>query len=150
MTSDSSHQEEYIAKRKEPGVSWRQDEVYVLPENRLGIVSFALVCTMFLGALDQVSQELRFYWGGSDRGDWKTIVSIALPIIVAHLQGGNKYSWVGRYADSSVSYCWFNTRWASAYMLAAGAFGPFYGKLSNMFGGFFIDDTCRRRSLPAH
>lgn len=56
-TSNSSHQEEHATTRKEPGTSWRQDEVHVLPENRLGIVSFALVCTMFLGALDQVSQD---------------------------------------------------------------------------------------------
>ncbi|KAF9218222.1 MFS general substrate transporter, partial [Gyrodon lividus] len=47
----------------------------------------------------------------------KTIVATALPTIVANLGGGNNYSWVG-----------------SAYMLAAGAFGPLYGKLSNMFG----------------
>ncbi|KAH7913996.1 major facilitator superfamily domain-containing protein [Hygrophoropsis aurantiaca] len=47
----------------------------------------------------------------------QTIVATALPTIVAHLGGGGNYSWVG-----------------SAYMLAAGAFGPLYGKLSNMFG----------------
>ncbi|KIM59170.1 hypothetical protein SCLCIDRAFT_1217953 [Scleroderma citrinum Foug A] len=47
----------------------------------------------------------------------QTIVATALPTIVSQLGGGNKYSWVG-----------------SAYMLAAGAFGPMYGKLSNMFG----------------
>ncbi|KAF8843668.1 MFS general substrate transporter [Paxillus ammoniavirescens] len=47
----------------------------------------------------------------------QTIVATALPTIVANVGGGNSYSWVG-----------------SAYMLAAGAFGPLYGKLSNMFG----------------
>ncbi|KIJ68901.1 hypothetical protein HYDPIDRAFT_79646 [Hydnomerulius pinastri MD-312] len=47
----------------------------------------------------------------------QTIVATALPTIVADLGGGSNYSWVG-----------------SAYMLAAGAFGPLYGKLSNMFG----------------
>ncbi|KAH7889336.1 major facilitator superfamily domain-containing protein [Phlebopus sp. FC_14] len=47
----------------------------------------------------------------------QTIVATALPTIVAKLGGGNSYSWVG-----------------SAYMLAAGAFGPLYGKVSNMFG----------------
>ncbi|KAL4068097.1 MFS general substrate transporter [Scleroderma citrinum] len=47
----------------------------------------------------------------------QTIVATALPTIVAQLGGGNKYNWVG-----------------SAYMLAAGSFGPMYGKLSNMFG----------------
>ncbi|KAI6005455.1 major facilitator superfamily domain-containing protein [Pisolithus albus] len=47
----------------------------------------------------------------------QTIVATALPTIVSQLGGGNQYSWVG-----------------SAYMLSAGAFGPLYGKLSNMFG----------------
>ncbi|KAF8843667.1 MFS general substrate transporter [Paxillus ammoniavirescens] len=47
----------------------------------------------------------------------QTIVATALPTIVADVGGGNNYSWVG-----------------SAYLLAAGAFGPLYGKLSNMFG----------------
>lgn len=59
MSAKSSHQEEHISKPKEPGVSWKQNEEHVLPKNRLGIVSFALVCTMFLGALDHVSQRLR-------------------------------------------------------------------------------------------
>jgi hypothetical protein len=54
MPSKSSHQELAI-KPKEPGLSWKQNEEHVLPENRLGIVGFALVCTMFLGVLDQVS-----------------------------------------------------------------------------------------------
>ncbi|KIJ16139.1 hypothetical protein PAXINDRAFT_113909 [Paxillus involutus ATCC 200175] len=47
----------------------------------------------------------------------QTIIATALPTIVANIGGGNSYSWVG-----------------SAYMLAGGAFGPLYGKLSNMFG----------------
>ncbi|KIJ16695.1 hypothetical protein PAXINDRAFT_168194, partial [Paxillus involutus ATCC 200175] len=47
----------------------------------------------------------------------QTIVATALPTIVADVGGGSSYSWVG-----------------SAYLLAAGAFGPLYGKLSNMFG----------------
>ena len=59
MASESPNQEKHVAERKDPGVSCRQDEEQVLPENRLGIVSFALVLTMFLGVLDQVSQSLR-------------------------------------------------------------------------------------------
>ncbi|KIJ07370.1 hypothetical protein PAXINDRAFT_102988 [Paxillus involutus ATCC 200175] len=86
-------------EKAEPGASWNQKEEHVLPKNRLGIVLFALMCTTFLAALDQM------------------IVAVALPTIVADVGGGNSYSWVG-----------------SAYMLAAGAFGPLYGKLSNMFG----------------
>ncbi|KAG6370062.1 MFS general substrate transporter [Boletus reticuloceps] len=89
---------ELAAKQEEPGVPNRPDEE-ALSKNRLGIVGFALVCTMFLGAIDY------------------TIVATALPTIVAHLQGGNSYSWVG-----------------SAYLLSAGAFAPLYGKLSSVFG----------------
>ncbi|KAG8217929.1 MFS general substrate transporter [Butyriboletus roseoflavus] len=87
------------AEKAQPGASWKDKEEHVLPKNRLSIVFFGLMCTMFLAALDQ------------------TIIATALPTIVAQLGGGNSYSWVG-----------------SAYMLAAGAFGPLYGKLSNMFG----------------
>ncbi|KIJ16698.1 hypothetical protein PAXINDRAFT_112681 [Paxillus involutus ATCC 200175] len=92
-------QKEKVRDKAEPGASWNQKEEHVLPKNRLGIVLFALMCTTFLAALDQM------------------IVAVALPTIVADVGGGNSYSWVG-----------------SAYMLAAGAFGPLYGKLSNMFG----------------
>ncbi|KIJ16713.1 hypothetical protein PAXINDRAFT_27707, partial [Paxillus involutus ATCC 200175] len=63
--------------KAEPGASWNQKEVQVLPENRLGIVLFALMCAMFLAALDQ------------------TIVATALPTIAANIGGGNSYSWVG-------------------------------------------------------
>lgn len=56
MPSSSSHQEEHSLEQKGPGSSWKQNEEHVLPKNRLGIVSFALVCTMFLGTVDQVSQ----------------------------------------------------------------------------------------------
>ncbi|KAG9318910.1 major facilitator superfamily domain-containing protein [Chiua virens] len=87
------------AEKVQPGAAWKDKEEHVLPKNRLGIVFFGLMCSIFLAALDQ------------------TIVATALPTIVAKLGGGNNYSWVG-----------------SAYMLSAGAFGPLYGKLSNMFG----------------
>lgn len=94
MASKSSNQEEH-AEKQEPGISWKQNEEHVIPENRLGIVSFALMCTMFLGALDHVScKPCRF--GFCPTIDCKTIVAIALPTIVAHLQGGSKYSWVGK------------------------------------------------------
>ncbi|KIK40350.1 hypothetical protein CY34DRAFT_13769 [Suillus luteus UH-Slu-Lm8-n1] len=52
-------------------------EEHVIPKNRMGIVSFGLMCTTFLVALDQ------------------TIVTTALPTIVAELGGGKNYSWVG-------------------------------------------------------
>ncbi|KAH7929620.1 MFS general substrate transporter [Leucogyrophana mollusca] len=86
-------------EKAKPGESWKKNEEHVLPKNRLGIVLFGLMCSMFLAALDQ------------------TIVATALPTVVAHLGGGNNYSWVG-----------------SAYMLTAGAFGPLYGKLSDIIG----------------
>ncbi|KAJ7031126.1 MFS amino acid permease [Mycena alexandri] len=47
----------------------------------------------------------------------QTIVAIALPTIVADLGGGKNYSWVG-----------------SAYLIAAAALSPAYGKLSDVFG----------------
>ncbi|KAH0826973.1 MFS general substrate transporter [Lanmaoa asiatica] len=105
MTSTTMENDVAPVEKAQPGASWQDKEEHVLPKNRLGIVFFGLMCTMFLAALDQ------------------TIVATALPTIVAKLGGGNSYSWVG-----------------SAYMLAAGAFGPMYGKLSNMFG--------RRRNDP--
>ncbi|CCM02092.1 uncharacterized protein FIBRA_04169 [Fibroporia radiculosa] len=56
--------------------SWR-NEKQVLPENRLGIVFFGLMASVFLSALDQ------------------TIVSTALPTIVEKIGGGKDYGWVG-------------------------------------------------------
>ncbi|KAI0306339.1 MFS amino acid permease [Multifurca ochricompacta] len=47
----------------------------------------------------------------------QTIVATALPTIVEHLGGGKNYSWVG-----------------SAYLLAAAALSPLYGKLSDLVG----------------
>ncbi|KAH9066301.1 MFS general substrate transporter [Lactarius vividus] len=47
----------------------------------------------------------------------QTIVATALPTIVEHLGGGKNYSWVG-----------------SAYLLAASALSPLYGKLSDLIG----------------
>lgn len=47
----------------------------------------------------------------------QTIVATALPTIVAQLGGGSNYSWVG-----------------SAYLLAAAALSPLYGKLSDITG----------------
>lgn len=47
----------------------------------------------------------------------QTIVATALPTIVAKLGGGGEYSWVG-----------------TAYMLAAAALSPLYGKLSDLVG----------------
>lgn len=62
---------------KKPSVSWNKAEEQVIPKNRMGIVFFGLMCTIFLVALDQ------------------TIVATALPTIVAELGGGKNYSWVG-------------------------------------------------------
>lgn len=47
----------------------------------------------------------------------QTIVATALPTIVEHLGEGKNYSWVG-----------------SAYLLAASALSPLYGKLSDLIG----------------
>ncbi|KAG1765813.1 MFS general substrate transporter [Suillus occidentalis] len=74
-------------------------EEHVILQNRMGIVFFSLMCTTFLVALDQ------------------TIVTTALPTIVAELGGGKNYSWVG-----------------SAYMLVGASLSPLYGKLSDILG----------------
>ncbi|PCH38195.1 MFS amino acid permease [Wolfiporia cocos MD-104 SS10] len=68
------------AQPEKPGKeqkSWRANEEQVLPENRLGIVFFGLMASVFLSALDQ------------------TIVSTALPTIVEKIGGGKDYGWVG-------------------------------------------------------
>ncbi|KAI6028637.1 major facilitator superfamily domain-containing protein [Pisolithus orientalis] len=72
-----SAKNEISKSTKEAGTSWKQNEEHVLPKNRLGIVFFGLMCSVFLAALDQ------------------TIVATALPTIVADLGGGRNYSWVG-------------------------------------------------------
>ncbi|KAG1768394.1 major facilitator superfamily domain-containing protein [Suillus occidentalis] len=59
------------------GVLWKKDEEHVIPKNCIGIVFFGLMCSTFLAALDQ------------------TIIATALPTIVAELEGGKNYSWVG-------------------------------------------------------
>ncbi|KAG1741211.1 major facilitator superfamily domain-containing protein, partial [Suillus occidentalis] len=59
------------------GVSRNKVEEHVIPKNRMGIVFFSMMCTMFLVALDQ------------------TITTTALPTIVAEIGGGKNYSWVG-------------------------------------------------------
>lgn len=58
MASEASYPEEQSTKQNDSGVSWKQNEEYVVPKNRLGIVSVALMCTMFLAALDPVSQRV--------------------------------------------------------------------------------------------
>ncbi|KAI0759340.1 MFS amino acid permease [Irpex lacteus] len=78
---------------------WKIHDEQVLPKNNLPLVFFSLLLATFLSALDQ------------------TIVATALPTIVAELQGGQNYSWVG-----------------SAYLLASAALSSFYGKLSDLVG----------------
>ncbi|OBZ75452.1 putative transporter C3H1.06c [Grifola frondosa] len=79
--------------------AWKEGEEHVLPKNNIPIVFAGLMACVFLAALDQ------------------TIVSTALPTIVAKLGGGKDYSWVG-----------------SAYLLASSALSPIYGKLSDIVG----------------
>jgi hypothetical protein len=40
--------------KEKPGASWKKDEEHVVPKNRIGIVFFGLMCSVFLAALDQV------------------------------------------------------------------------------------------------
>ncbi|RDX56815.1 MFS amino acid permease [Lentinus brumalis] len=85
--------------RVKPGSHWKYGEEHVLPKNNMPLVFTGLMACVFLAALDQ------------------TIVSTALPTIVAKLGGGKDYSWVG-----------------SAYLLASSALSPIYGKLSDIIG----------------
>lgn len=133
--STTAQTDQPVEKEKaRPGASWKDKEEHVLPKNRLGIVFFGLMCTMFLAALDQVSLKAVVLVDALTPSR-QTIVATALPTIVAKLGGGNNYGWVGRYVvHGRVSKSCSTQGSSSAYMLAAGAFGPLYGKLSNMFG----------------
>ncbi|KAJ6479069.1 MFS amino acid permease [Mycena sanguinolenta] len=82
----------------EAQVKTEEDE-HIIPKNNTPLVFISLMLAAFLVALDE------------------TIVSTALPTIVAELGGGNNYAWVG-----------------SAYLIAAAAWCPAYGKLSDIFG----------------
>ncbi|KAF7341255.1 Membrane transporter [Mycena venus] len=77
----------------------KEEDEHIIPANNIPLVFFSLMLAAFLVALDE------------------TIVSTALPTIVAELGGGNNYSWVG-----------------SAYLITAAAWCPAYGKLSDIFG----------------
>ncbi|KAH9934730.1 MFS general substrate transporter [Fomitopsis serialis] len=66
-----------VESGKKTKPDWRANEQQVLPENKLPIVFFGLMASVFLSALDQ------------------TIVSTALPTIVEKIGGGSEYGWVG-------------------------------------------------------
>ena len=57
----STTQNDAPVEKAKPGASWTDKEEHVLPKNRLSIVFFGLMCTMFLAALDQVSPSIS-YW----------------------------------------------------------------------------------------
>lgn len=40
--------------KSKPGASWKAGEQQIIPKNRIGIVFFGLMLTVFLAALDQV------------------------------------------------------------------------------------------------
>ncbi|KAG0140923.1 hypothetical protein CROQUDRAFT_52526 [Cronartium quercuum f. sp. fusiforme G11] len=84
--------------QQEPRQYWA-DEEHIVPENPLLIVFAGLMLTTFLTALDQ------------------TMLAIALPTIIADLNGFSKYSWVG-----------------AAYLFVTAAFSPLYGRLSDVVG----------------
>lgn len=58
MTTQYESHSPVEKEKAQPGASWKDKEEHVLPKNRLGIVLFGLMCTIFLAALDQVSPEL--------------------------------------------------------------------------------------------
>ncbi|CAC19745.1 Membrane transporter [Schizosaccharomyces pombe] len=75
------------------------DFTLVLPSNRLYIVIPGLMLSIFLAALDQ------------------TVITTAIPTIVANLDGGSSYSWIG-----------------TAYSLAETSILPFCGIMSEVVG----------------
>ncbi|KAG8752681.1 hypothetical protein FRC14_006798, partial [Serendipita sp. 396] len=97
--SSSSRLNEKRKPRQKPGEEWKKSEVHEIPHNNLLIVFPGLILTTFLAALDQ------------------TIVSTALPTIVADLGGASGYSWVG-----------------TSYLLTSAGCAPFYGVLSDVIG----------------
>ncbi|KAF8149269.1 MFS general substrate transporter [Mycena galopus ATCC 62051] len=96
--SEENKQPETLLHNEAKLVVEEEDE-HIIPANNIPLVFISLMLAAFLVALDE------------------TIVSTALPTIVAELGGGNNYSWVG-----------------SAYLIAAAAWCPAYGKLSDIFG----------------
>ncbi|KAG9127819.1 hypothetical protein FRC07_008829 [Ceratobasidium sp. 392] len=86
-------------KKAKPGEAWKQDEVHKIPHNNLKLVFPGLMLTVFLAAMDQ------------------TIVSTALPAMIADLGGSSGYSWIG-----------------TAYLLTSACLSPLYGKLSDLVG----------------
>ncbi|CAA92259.1 basic amino acid transmembrane transporter [Schizosaccharomyces pombe] len=75
------------------------DFTLVLPSNRMYIVIPGLMLSIFLSALDQ------------------TVITTAIPTIVANLDGGSSYSWIG-----------------TAYTLAQTSILPFCGIMSEVVG----------------
>ncbi|KAG8698490.1 hypothetical protein FRC08_005882 [Ceratobasidium sp. 394] len=91
--------EKVPARKAKPGEAWKQDEVHKIPHNNLKLVFPGLMLTVFLAAMDQ------------------TIVSTALPAMIADLGGSSGYSWIG-----------------TAYLLTSACLSPLYGKLSDLIG----------------
>ncbi|KAG8217743.1 hypothetical protein J3R82DRAFT_5903 [Butyriboletus roseoflavus] len=54
------------SSKAEPGASWKANEQHIVPKNRLGIVFFGLMCSIFLAALDQVSLYTDFAFPSPD------------------------------------------------------------------------------------
>ncbi|CAE6446452.1 unnamed protein product [Rhizoctonia solani] len=86
-------------KKGKPGEAWKEGEVHKIPHNNLLLVFPGLMLTVFLAAMDQ------------------TIVSTALPAMIADLGGSAGYSWIG-----------------TAYLLTSACLSPLYGKLSDLIG----------------
>ncbi|KDN44417.1 hypothetical protein RSAG8_05464, partial [Rhizoctonia solani AG-8 WAC10335] len=86
-------------KKGKPGETWKGGEVHKIPHNNLMLVFPGLMLTVFLAAMDQ------------------TIVSTALPAMIADLGGSSGYSWIG-----------------TSYLLTSACLSPLYGKLSDLIG----------------
>ncbi|KAB5590111.1 MFS transporter [Ceratobasidium theobromae] len=86
-------------RKSKPGETWKGAEVHKIPHNNLTLVFPGLMLTVFLAAMDQ------------------TIVSTALPAMIADLGGSSGYSWIG-----------------TSYLLTSACLAPLYGKLSDLIG----------------
>ncbi|KAF8608521.1 MFS general substrate transporter [Ceratobasidium sp. AG-I] len=97
--ADGGDGEKAPVRKAKPGEAWKADEVHKIPHNNLKLVFPGLMLTVFLAAMDQ------------------TIVSTALPAMIADLGGSSGYSWVG-----------------TAYLLTSACLSPVYGKVSDLVG----------------
>jgi MFS family permease len=111
------------AKEKHVRTGDKDNEELVIPKNRIIVVFIGLMLSTFLAALDQTIVCKSRLGLGVD-------VATALPTIIADLNGGENYAWVG-----------------TSYLLASAAFTPLYGRLRYVFGVVDGSDLVGRKPV---